>query len=101
MQLAPLFFGQPATAPLGAAIALGAPRVAVAAPVLIAILVGLPRLGLQECAGAAPIAGIGRRRQQQRTRCSNQEQHFHKGTYRSTPRLGIVSLIIEVPVRVA
>jgi hypothetical protein len=101
MQFAPFLFRQLSAACTLAIFSVGALRVTVAASVLITILVGPLRLGLQECAGAEPIAGIRRRRQQQRTHRSNQEQHFHKGTCRSTPRLGIVSLIIDVPVRVA
>ncbi len=97
MQFATLFLGQPAAASLFAFPAIGA-RV-IPAAILIPVLLGPLRLDLQEWAGAAPIAGIGRRGQQQRTHCSNQEQQFHMGTRRSTPLLRIVSLIINAPVR--
>lgn len=80
MQLAALFIGHAATTFLIAFPAIGTPRLTAAAPVLIPALVGPLRLDLQECAGAAPIAGIGQRGQQQRTRRSNQEQQFHIGT---------------------
>ena len=98
MQLLALFLGEPFTAITLAAITLGAPRIAAAAIVLIPVPVALLRLGMQECAGAAPVAGIGRRWQQQRTHCNDQEQQFHKSTRRSTPRLAIMTLIIDLPV---
>lgn len=80
MQLLALFLGKPFAALTVAAIPLGAPRVAAAAVVPIPVLVALLRLDLQECAGAAPVAGIGRRRQpQEHTHCSNQEQQLHIG----------------------
>ena len=99
VQFAALFLGQPAAASFFAFPAVSSPRVTVATIVLIPVPVGPLRLDLQECAGAAPIAGISRRRQQQHTHCSNQEQQFHIGTLGSTPRLGVVTLIIDVPVR--
>ncbi len=99
MQVATLFLREPATVTPFSVVTLSAPCVATAAAALIPVPVGLLRLGLQECAGAPPVAGIGRRRQQQHTHRSNQEQQFHIGTRRSTPRLGIVSLFIDVSVR--
>ena len=99
MQFTALFVGQAAAAPLIALSAIGTPRLIAAAAILIPALVRPLRLDPQECAGAAPIAGIGQRRQQQRTHCSNQEQQLHIGTRQLTPLLGIVSLIIDAPVR--
>ncbi len=99
MQFATLFLREPATVTPFSVVTLSAPWVATAAAALNPVPVGLLRLGLQECAGAPPVAGIGRRRQRQRTHHSNQEQQFHIGTRRSTPRLGIVSLFIDVSVR--
>lgn len=61
MQFAPLFVRQPVAALALAVVLPGALRAAVAAPVLVAALVGALPLGLQEYAGAAPIAGFGLR----------------------------------------
>jgi len=75
------------------------PRVTVAAPVLIAVSFGRLRLGLQECAGVVTMPGTGRRRQQQRTLRSNQEQLFHRRALRSPAPLTFMSLIMDASVR--